>query len=116
MRVPLRRPRRRGAAASTPSSATCCRSVCVDRTTIVSVRATPSMERTRLMSCSSVSVLRVFTLSSSVWTPVTWWHSSTSSSRSTCTSKAVISFGWLIDTPMKAVTSSPTRRASSTAW
>ncbi len=42
------------------------RSVWVDSTTIVSVRATPSIERMRLISSSSDDVFAVFTLSSSV--------------------------------------------------
>jgi hypothetical protein len=47
------------------------RSVCVESTTIVSVRATPSSERMPSMSASSVSVLCVFTLSIKVCAPVT---------------------------------------------
>src|SRR5262249_5328116 len=49
----------------------CTRSVWVESTTMVSVRATPSIERIRLMSSSSDEVLAVFALRSSVHAPVT---------------------------------------------
>ena len=54
------------AAARSAWSASWMRSVCVDSTTIVSVRVTPSIERIRLISSSSDDVFAVFTLSSSV--------------------------------------------------
>src|SRR5206468_8673623 len=70
-------PLRRGPRASTSTSsragrATRARSVCVESTTIVSVRATPSQERMLSISSSSVSVSCVFTFSISVQAPVTW--------------------------------------------
>jgi hypothetical protein len=43
-----------------------CRSVCVDSTTIVSVRVTPSMDRRWLINSSNVEVSDVRTFSSSV--------------------------------------------------
>jgi len=70
----LRLPRRRPAACSGSGliSTSCERSVCVDSTTIVSVRPTPSIDRMWLISSSNVEVLNVFTFSNSVYPPVTW--------------------------------------------
>ena len=72
---------RRAGSASRGCSASCARSMWVDSTTSVSVRATPSISRMRLISRSSDDVFAVFTLRSSVYSPVTWWHSSTSLER-----------------------------------
>ena len=46
--------------------AICVRSVCVDKTTIVSVRSTPSIERIRLINSSREEALWVFALRISV--------------------------------------------------
>src|SRR6185369_13063102 len=67
-------------------SPSCTRSTWVDSTTVVSVRATPSIDRICAIRRSSVDVLAVFTLRSRVKAPVTWWHSSTSASAAICRS------------------------------
>src|ERR1700687_2582837 len=59
-----------GSLDSSACTAICVRSVCVDSTTIVSVRVTPSTRRMVRMSSSSVVVLAVLTLSSRVCSPV----------------------------------------------
>ena len=68
-------------------------SAAVDKTTIVSVRVTPSIRRRELISRSSDGVFRVLTLRSSVCPPVTWWHSSTSGRSESWARKASMSFG-----------------------
>ena len=60
-----------GAGSSFACTAIVLRSVCVDSTTIVSVRATPSIERIVLMSRSSEVVFSVFTFRRTVCCPVT---------------------------------------------
>src|SRR5262249_23272640 len=71
-RSPFRRARFGGGAGGW-RTASCTRSVCVERTTIVSVRATPSSERIWLMRRSSEDVFAVLTFRRSVYSPVTWW-------------------------------------------
>ena len=71
LKCPVRSPFRRdrlppAGAGSRGWSASWTRSVCVERTTIVSVRATPSIERSWLIRCSSDEVFAVFTFRSSV--------------------------------------------------
>src|SRR5262249_39546782 len=77
LRYPLRSAERRerlpgdAGGRSSGRSASCTLSACVESTTVVSVRVTPSSERTAVISSSSEEVFAVFTLSSSVYSPVT---------------------------------------------
>src|SRR5262249_31944835 len=120
-RCPLRSPTRRArlpcatGGRSSGWSAIRLLSACVESTTVVSVRVTPSSERIWVIRRSSVDVFAVFTLRRSVYSPVTWWHSSTPSSEASRRSRPPILSGWLAMTPMNAVTSSPSSRASRAA-
>src|SRR5579875_130246 len=68
------------------------------------LRARHAVERADLADQPlSEEVFAVFTLSSTVYSPVTWWHSSTPSSRPTCSSNSPMRLGWPTMTPMKAV-------------
>ena len=116
----LRAFRRRGCAAGggldCAPSGSCARSVCVESTTIVSVRATPGMPRIWRISPSSDDVLVGLHLEQQRVLPGHVMALEDALERATFISNSSIPAGCSTSTPMKAVTSRPICRESSSAW